>query len=114
VKVTIDGAEYPAVRIGEWTYDEAAHVRRVTGLTVGQVAANVPLGDAMASLAFAVVGFIRMHVDRDPIELRSKPIDAVTVDFRDSDADEGEGPPAEGDAAAEEPAAKRSRSRRPS
>jgi hypothetical protein len=85
MKITIDGDEYPFVKIANWTYFEAATVKRVAELTVGQVQLGVLRGDAMASFAFAVVGFMRQHPDRDPAELREKEIDEIVVDFREAD-----------------------------
>lgn len=112
MKVTIKGDEFPAVPLGQWTYAEADEVKRVTGLTVGQVQVGYLQGDAGAVLAFAVVGFMRSSATDDPLVLRDMEIDAIVVDLRDQDEiDEAEdaaevedGPPAEGGAeAAAEP-----------
>jgi hypothetical protein len=86
VKITIDGTEYAPVLLGEWTYDEADMVKRVTGLTVGQVHLGILQGDALANLAFAVVAYQRQHPGSDPAELREKGIDEIVVDYRDEKA----------------------------
>jgi hypothetical protein len=92
MKVTIDGHEFPAVPVSQWSYEEADEVKRVTGCTVGQIPIGVLQGDAMASLAFAVVGFLRTRPGEDPAQLRNKPIDSILVDFSDLEA--GKRPPA--------------------
>jgi hypothetical protein len=109
VKVTIDNVEYPALPVGQWSYDDADHVKRVTGLSVGQIPIGILQGDAMAFLAFAVVGFRRIHPDRDPLELRSKPIDLIVVNLEDEPEEATADSPPAADAGRKRGAAKASR-----
>lgn len=106
MKLTIDGKEFPAARVSEWTFREAQTVERMTGLVPGAVLPEMMRDGSNYYLAFATVGYLR--AGKDPEELMDMVVEKVVIDFTDDEEAAEKGPPAEADAGEEKP----SRSRR--
>ena len=107
MKLTIDGREYSMVRVGDWTFEEASIVKRLTGLRAGEVLTAALSGDPDAELAFAAVGYLR--AGKDPDELRQAKLDDVLVDYTDKKQENDPSPQPEGGAGKPKPRAARSR-----
>lgn len=105
MKVRIDGDEYETAPPGDWSFDEARTVKRLTGLRAGEVFLELLEGDALASLALAIVGHMRAKPGIEPGYLLELQIQKIVVDFGGDKPEEAAagGPPAGG--AAEAPAA---------
>lgn len=100
MKLTIKGQEYPVVRVGDWTFDEADAVQMFTskaglpGLTPGQVLGQLMRGEPRADKAFAIVAYLR--AGKDPADLGQLKLDDVEFDPSDDEEAAEESPPAGG------------------
>lgn len=97
--------EFETAMPGDWSFWEAKAVKRITGLRAGDVWFELISGDAMASLALAIVGHMRAKPDVDVDYLADLKIHKIVVDLGDGKTSEegGDRPPADG--AAEAPPA---------
>lgn len=95
MKLTIDGKEFPSVNVRDWTFREADAVKRLTGLRAGEILPEVLRGDAMASLSFAIVGFMREKPGETPDHLLDLASGIVELDFTDGEEAGDGGPPAD-------------------
>lgn len=114
--IVIEGREYPFPALDSLTFREAALVKKITGLKVGQLFEAFEQGDMDVLVGFAAVAKKRVDGGLDESALYDLPISAIEIVVPEDEEepeeeagplDQADAPAPEAEAAEEAPAKKR-------